>query len=125
MSKLPELSTIDVTPLVDEGTNLVTSYEENSISVNKVKYSKSIILTLKEIQNYENPKSALDDIEDDFNSIIIFGCDDENKRSIFKNLTKTCPLNQTVFEYMKIGPACRTYNVLATEARKVTLIIEF
>lgn len=125
MDRLPELSSIDITPLVKKGTKIVTSYSEYSVSVNKEKFERSIFITPNSVEYFLDAQNFLNDIKDDFNTIIIYGSDDNDRKNNFKNLFKLSPLNKVVSEFMNLAPACRTYNILATEGRDVIAIFDF
>jgi uncharacterized protein len=120
MSKLPDLSVIDISPAIDEGTNIVNSYNEISITINNTKFYHSVIVNERDIIKYE----SFDDINKlnlDDNSIIIFGSKNVTLRESFYNFISK-KTTKYIYEIMDLAPACRTFNVLIQEGRKVYAI---
>lgn len=164
MSKLPDLSAIDITPILPEGTNIIKSYSDNSITINDKKFDYNIIASEFDIIKF----TSFDDIDHlniDENTIIIFGSKNTQARSDFYNFMSKkcrnsitfenqddgkendCPAPQRtasyvrrgdqevrhrqglitggyMFEIMDLGAACRTFNVLIQESRKVVGIFD-
>ena len=132
-SKLPNLSSIDITPLLDEGTNLIISYSDGGVKINNqaVLLSKNIVITKSEIsefidaqkdldQNYSNNIIKAISVREE--SVIIIGINDENLKD--EILTKAQFFSKPL-EVMSIKAACRTYNVLISEDRDVACILVF
>ena len=122
MSKLPDLSAIDITPILPEGTSIVKSYSENSITINDKKFDYNIIVSEFDIIKF----ASFDDIDRlniDENTIIIFGSKNIEARQEFHEfISKKDPRH--MFEIMDLGAACRTFNVLIQESRKVVGIFD-
>ena len=123
MSK-PDIMSMDITPLIEDGTNIITSYGSDNIAVNEEKFEKNIIVSEKNVKNYENAFSLIEDVKsENISTILIFGCNDEVKRSEFKNISKLGLKDGKTFEIMNLGAACRTFNVLVSEGRNVIAVL--
>lgn len=117
---------MDITPLIREGANVITGYGNNSFSINQQKYEGSIFLLpssvtsisslhldtidLSIIELLERYKPQID--------LLLIGCGLIHRSTppSLKALGLPC-------ETMTTGAACRTYNVLLTEERKVAALL--
>jgi uncharacterized protein len=131
MSKLPDLSAIDITPLVDEGTNLITSYSNLSVSINNIKIYNKIAVSKFELSEYKNDSQLLQFLSNLLSNsdklVILYGSDNSEKREDFKSYKQNSlqKLENISTEILSIGAACRTFNILMTEDRNAVLIIDF
>lgn len=116
--------------LENPGNNAITAYSDTELKINDTIYTKSLFL------NSEVIVSDLDIANiDDFNEniltqimqlkpeIIIFGI--KNYKLMPKNIIEMLAKNNIGFEYMHLSSACRTFNVLLSEYRKVTGVFIF
>lgn len=110
--------------------NLVTDYGVDFISINGVRYEQSIVVNTTSLSSDTwTTDSVLDLTIDDFDTIlqskpelIILGT---GKKHLFPEpklmaevFDRGCAL-----EIMNTSAACRTYNVLVSEYRKVTAVL--
>ncbi len=116
-------------------TFAIQSYSQTQVSINEVMYAHSLIVSkegiltdwpIKSIMELENKnlEFMLKALMDDAPEIIIIGHENLNVFAPFASrelLTK----KQIGFESMSIGAACRTYNVLLSESRRVVLGLIF
>jgi uncharacterized protein len=104
--------------------NTITGYGDDYVAVNGARHESSVIVTAERIQSWEvshfEQLSAKDfealkglDVE-----IVILGT---GPRQRFPHPQLTAPLSGTRIglEVMDTKAACRTYNILVAEARKV------
>ena len=117
---------MDVTPLVPEGRQIIEAYGNGGFRVSGVAYSTPIIVFPEQCLSWPDGDIDLMSIEllgpvfntKEIPEILLLGC---GEKAIF-----VCPLLRAkirergpVIDVMDTGAACRTYNVLMTEARRV------
>jgi uncharacterized protein len=121
---------MDITPLIKEGTNIITSYGNLGFSINKTRYEGSLLLLPSLI--IPAPSLSIEVIDPSIIDLII-----EHKAQIEllligcgTNHRHTPPfLKQLLYPYgiacdtMTTGAACRTFNVLLSEERKVAALL--
>jgi uncharacterized protein len=109
----------------------IKSYNDLSVTINNIIYNESIVVSQDQIiPNLaikfitELSIDSIEPIIKNIPEVIIVG---------HKNLNQQIPANTSVhlanlrigLECMSIGAACRTFNVLLSESRKVVLLIIF
>lgn len=109
----------------------VTSYEENGVEINLIPFSKSLVV-LPEIAPADWPVTSFDNLTvehfEQINAIspdvVILGT---GARQRFAHPRLTAPLTtrRIGVECMDNQAACRTYNILMAEGRKVALALIF
>jgi len=115
---------MDITPIIPQDMNVITSYGEGSFVINNEEYNGSIILSPNsvfkwEIESFENISTKeLKYIEELNPEILIIGCGDTHQPIPIEIRKHFDDLNIGV-EIMTTGAACRTYNVLLAEGREV------
>ncbi|MGA2654567.1 MAG: MTH938/NDUFAF3 family protein [Gammaproteobacteria bacterium] len=94
---------------------LVTAYEAGTIWVNQIPYSHSIILTPEQVELWDGDfhKLLKNNIE-----LVLIGTGTAAKLIMPEQLVMFYEKNIGV-EVMNTQAACRTYNLLANEGRKV------
>ncbi|GAB5469445.1 MAG: Mth938-like domain-containing protein [Rhodospirillales bacterium] len=122
---------MDVTPRVAEGRQLIESYGNGGFTVSGLRHQGSILVlpdrTLAwPVADFEaaTPESLglLRDLEEPV-EVLLLGCGPQQlflppaRRQAFKDVLGL------VVECMASGPACRTYNILATEDRRVAAAV--
>jgi uncharacterized protein len=119
-------SAIDITPMVPEGTKIITSYGAGQFRVAQEPYQGSIIILPTIVHECD---LAFDDgfdqamikpiidTADDFDLLVI-GCGDRFLPPS-PELRKHLREHSIVLEWMDTGAACRTFNVLIAEGRRV------
>lgn len=109
-------------------TLFIRGYTENTIKINDQVFSHSIIVTTQQVTPWDvnhfnalSPKNfqvlAELDVE-----IIILGTG-AKQRFPAMALAQTVIVRQKSLEVMNNGAACRTYNILAADGRKVAVAI--
>ena len=114
-----------------DNKNLVTGYDLNWVEINHIRYTKNIIVmpdylfqdwSLTQFDQFnENSFNELSHLDIE---IFILGTGNKQKypnNSILTNLVK----KNISIEYMTNQSACRTYNIIVNEDRKVLLAIIF
>jgi len=105
--------------------NIIRSYAFGRITVNQDTYTTSLIITPERIVADWRPECFSDLIASDFDTIcdlrpevVLLGT---GERLLFPTPELIRPLvaAQIGFEVMDTGAACRTYNVLMSEGRRV------
>lgn len=109
----------------------VTSYEDNAVEINLVPFSKSLIV-LPEIAPAAWLVTSFDALTiehfEQINAIspdvVILGTG-KRQRFVHPRLTAPLTTRRIGVECMDNQAACRTYNILMTEGRKVALALIF
>jgi len=118
---------MDVTPLVRQGQQIIQSYADGRFKISGQVYDSAVIVYPGGTEFWPIQKSFNDLSEDDFNTLaahandldvvlIGTGPDMEFMSPAFKARLKEKGL---IAEQMDTGAACRTYNVLMAEGRRV------
>ncbi|MDO9421438.1 MAG: Mth938-like domain-containing protein [Herminiimonas sp.] len=109
----------------------VTSYEDNGVEINLIPFSNSLIV-LPEIAPSAWPVTSFDALTiehfEQINAIspdvVILGTG-KRQRFVHPRLTAPLTTRRIGVECMDNQAACRTYNILMTEGRKVALALIF
>ena len=108
-----------------DGVNIVQAYSEGSLIISNINYKNSIILSPEKIFENWPPESIKDLKNEDLNQIIslqpeivIIGT---GRELVFPETAVLEPLTDAYIgvEIMDTGAACRSYNFLVGEGRKV------
>ena len=110
--------------------NTITAYGDDYVKVNGARHDASLIVTPSEVKNWsaadfehlqEQDFAALADLGAD---IVLLGT---GARQRFPHPSLTAPLGaaRVGLEVMDLKAACRTYNILVAEERKVALALVF
>ncbi|MEM8833170.1 MAG: Mth938-like domain-containing protein [Pseudomonadota bacterium] len=122
---------MDVTPLVKEGQQIVQSYAGGVFRISGQTYSSSVIVTPEatiEINlNGDVQVLTLDDFKPLFDfvadyDVFLFGSGAQ-MAFLPKELKNDLRSKGIAFDVMDTGAACRTYNVLMAEGRRVTAVL--
>ncbi len=117
---------MDITPIIPSGLKVIRGYGNNSFKINDEEYSHSIVVfqnfvTAWDVKNIGDiTHESLFEILNQPNDIelLLIGCGETHSPlpSLVFNLATKHKIN---VEIMTTGAACRTYNVLLAEGRKV------
>ncbi len=118
---------MDVTPLIPEGRQIIQGYSFGSFKVSGVSYTHPIIVTPLQTQNWGIEGAFTDLRESDFDDLANMADDIDvvllgsGARGEFfpPKLRDALKQKGVVVETMDTGAACRTYNVLMAEGRRV------
>ena len=119
---------MDVTPLIPEGRQIIQGYGVNGFKVNGVSYDCAIIVSPMKTRSWAAPSDFSNLSEEDFSpladqageiDVVLLGC---GARGEFfpPKLRAALKEKGLIIESMDTGAACRTYNVLMAEGRRVT-----
>ena len=110
--------------------NTITAYDDDYVKVNGARHDSSVIVTPSDVKKWsaadfehlnEQDFAALADLGAD---IVLLGT---GPRQRFPHPKLTAPLGaaRIGLEVMDLKAACRTYNILVAEERKVALALVF
>lgn len=129
--KRKKLKPMDVTPLVRADQQIIQSYADGQFRVSGEVYKGAIIVSPDRTLNWAFQGDVQDISAEDFEplfdkasdiDVVLLGCGAEIQfLSVeLKNTLKNKGLSVDV---MNTGAACRTYNVLMAEGRRVTAVL--
>lgn len=117
---------MDITPLVPEDRQIVQSYGSGRFKVSRIEYQGSIIvlpgrtlswdIAIHDDINIDSLAAVLQ--EEPRIEILLIGCG-QMMQLLPRSLTDTCRQKGLAVDAMDTGAACRTYNILAAEGRRV------
>lgn len=121
---------MDVTPLIPEGRQIIQSYGAGGFKVSGEKYQTGLIVTPEKTTSWVN-KSADELSMDDFKILISNSSQYDvfllgtGQMSAFppKELLQQLRKENVNPDIMDTGAACRTYNVLMAEGRRVAALL--
>jgi uncharacterized protein len=108
----------------------VTAYGDDYVMIDGVRHEKSIVVTPERITDW--PPQAFTRLrKEDFESLLALGADivllgtGPKQRFPHPSLTAALAEARVGLEVMDAKAACRTYNILVAEERKVALALLF
>ena len=121
---------MDITPLIESGTNIISGYGTGSFTIGEDRYEDSILLFPK--NSHELKTTSLHTIDIDcikshiheYNDVelLLIGTG-EHHVPIPQNLNDLLSALGVRFDVMNTGAACRTYNVLLAEGRDIGALL--
>ena len=121
---------MDVTPLVSKGRQLIESYGDGAFKISGVVYTSPIIVFPESCfspENIEAEESSLRLLREVFQtgyspSVLLYGTG--KNISLIPEIEKEFVRQQNcVVDIMNTGAACRTFNVLCAEDRRVAAVL--
>jgi uncharacterized protein len=115
---------------VPAGANTITAYGDDYIAVNGTRRNRSVIVTASEVRDWNAPDFA-HLTTDNFSELATLGVEilllGTGPRQRFPHPRLTAPLAaaRIGLEVMDSKAACRTYNILVAEERRVALALLF
>jgi uncharacterized protein len=110
--------------------NTITAYGDDYVMVNGARRDSSVVVTADEVQAWSAPSfDAL--TADHFDELSNLGVDivllgtGRRQRFPHPRLTASLGAKRIGLEVMDVKAACRTYNILVAEERKVALALLF
>ena len=117
---------MEITPLVPENRQIVQSYGSGRFKVSQIEHQGSIIVLpsrslswavdVFEDINLQNLNPVFE--EEPRIEILLIGCG-QMMQLLPQDLSETCRQKELAIDAMDTGAACRTYNILAAEGRRV------
>lgn len=118
---------MDVTPLIPEGRQIIQGYSPGAFKVSGVQYKGAIMVVPTKSWNWNAPQSfsglsladfkALEDMAEDID-VVLLGSGGKGE-FLPPDLRRKLKDKGLVVDSMETGAACRTYNVLMAEGRRV------
>jgi len=125
---------MDITPLIPKGRNIINSYSDSGFKISEKDFSGSIILLPSEVLEIsfrekdllegEKLLDCLSDFTDAEIEIILIGTGKNHlhlKPSLREKIKEK--FSFASIDEMTTGAACRTFNILTLEDRKVAAIL--
>ncbi len=120
------MSSLDITPLVPQGRQFIQRYRDGIFRITEIDYKGPVLVTPERTQLWAAPEVAdltLEDFQPLLETpgaveLVLLGC---GARMALPPPTLRARLKEAglVLEPMDTGAACRTYNVLMGEDRRV------
>lgn len=118
---------MDLTPLIPEGRQIIQSYSANGFKVSGTFYQTPVIVTPTATRSWDAPDDFSRLQEKDFGALTSMAEDIDvlllgsGERGAFfpPGIRQSLKEKGLVVETMDTGAACRTYNVLMAEGRRV------
>jgi uncharacterized protein len=114
---------MDITPLIPQGTQIIQSYGNGAFRVSNTVFNTAIAVRPDGVTPWAAPETVAALTPGHFEAItaevILVGCSGDVPFSLRLALRDK---NLNV-EFMDIGAACRTYNVLMSEGRDVVALL--
>ncbi len=113
---------MDITPLIPKEVKAINSYGAGGFVINSIKYEGSVIVFPDEVVSWlgidvEQIIARSSEIE-----ILLIGTGKEII-PLHQKIKSDLKSSKISFDIMDTGAACRTYNVLISEERKVAAIL--
>ena len=121
---------MDVTPLASKGRQLIESYGDGAFKISGVVYTAPVIVFPESCfspENFEADKSNFRLLREVFQttyspSVLLYGTG--KNASLIPEIEKEFVRQQNfVLDIMNTGAACRTFNVLCAEDRRVAAVL--
>jgi len=119
---------MDVTPLVRQGQKIIQSYSNGSFKVNGERFEHALIVQPDDCFEWDTQENAFDALTAvDFQyfidhakeyDVFLIGCGDDMS-FLQPSVKKELRAQGVNIDVMTTGAACRTYNVLMAEGRRV------
>ncbi len=122
---MANLDSLDITPLIKEGTKIITSYSKSSFTIGEEKFEQDIIISASCVRAYKDVSDIAEYLGDAFHVILLYGAKNPEKANdLGSKIRNHFPHHNISTEIMQIGSAARTYNILVAEGRDVIAILE-
>jgi len=115
---------VDVTPLIPAGRQVIESYGPKGFRVSGVAYSGAIFVFPDKVESWtalimaDVDEASLQPLLDRGVEILLLGCGKSIAR-LPETLRQELRRHGIVVDVMDTGAACRTYNILLSEERRV------
>lgn len=122
---------MDVTPLIKEGQQIIQSYADGQFRVSSVAYDTAIVVYPHGTAEWQNVKN-FDDLNEESFAPLIEQAEDIDvvllgtgapMKFFDPKLKSALRKKGLVIDAMDTGAACRTYNVLMAEGRRVVAVM--
>ena len=120
---------MDITPLIRKGQNVITAYADGMFRIGAQTYDRPVIITPEDVYIWDIPAQAgIDALQIDHFAVLIEKANDIDvvllgcgKTMAFlpPDLKTALKESGLCVDTMDTGAACRTYNVLMAEGRRI------
>lgn len=122
---------MDVTPLIPQGRQIIQSYAGGGFRISGSHYPGAVIVTPERTMGWDMPKAAEALAPPDFTAVIENSEDVDvwllgtgaKMEFVALALKQALKAQGILIEPMDTGAACRTYNVLMAEGRRVMAVL--
>ena len=123
---------MDVTPLVRDGQQIIQSYTAGVFRISGISYEGAVIVTPSETMTWDSAPATIDDLsvesfqnlieKSDEIDVVLLGTGSK-MAFVPPKLRQELSAKGLVVDVMDTGAACRTYNVLMAEGRRVVAVL--
>lgn len=123
---------MDVTPLIPKGQQIIQQYAQGFFKISGIVHDYPVLVTPQETKRWDIKGTDFQNLAmDDFHilqqfkehfDVFILGCGDE-MAFLPENIKGELKNQGLYFDVMPTGAACRTYNVLMAEGRRVIVMM--
>ena len=122
---------MDVTPLIKSGTQVIQGYTGGGFTVSGARHEGAVIVMPSGTQKWDAPRSFSDLTLQDFDrlidqssdiDVVLLGCGG-TMAFLPADLRSALKEQGLSVDVMDTGAACRTYNVLVAEGRRVAAVL--
>lgn len=121
---------MDVTPLIKANSQIIQNYNNGGFKVSGIQYETSIIVTAQKTTVWDVPRfsdmtaEGIDNVlkNNDKADVVLLGCG-ASIAFLPKDIRKDLQERGISVDIMDTGAACRTYNVLMAEGRRVIALL--
>ena len=123
---------MDVTPLIREGQQIIQSYAAGTFRVSGVSYEDALIVAPAQTVSWKNAPQSLNELDvSHFEALLAQSADIDvllfgtgaKMQFIPPKLRQALSTQGLPIDVMDTGAACRTYNVLMAEGRRVVAVL--
>ena len=123
---------MDVTPLIREGQQIIQSYAAGTFRVSGVSYEDALIVAPAQTVSWKNAPQSLNELDvSHFEALLAQSADIDvllfgtgaQMHFIPPKLRQALSTQGLPMDVMDTGAACRTYNVLMAEGRRVVAVL--
>ena len=123
---------MDVTPLIREGQQIIQSYAAGTFRVSGVSYEDALIVAPAQTVSWKNAPQSLNELDvSHFEALLAQSADIDvllfgtgaKMQFIPPKLRQALSTQGLPMDVMDTGAACRTYNVLMAEGRRVVAVL--
>lgn len=113
---------MDITPLIMSDQMVVQSYVGGQFKISNQVYTQPVLVFANKVVLWDGGYESLDALKNEFD-VVLWGTG-KTQRFAAPDLRKKLQALGLRVEFMDTGAACRTYNVLLADGRRVVAALE-